>query len=1067
MKRTLSLVLILTLLLSLCACGSKGNDNTEPSSSLTENSSTTEQTDATTAPTGGASMDSNKPTVPENNGNAKPTVPENNSNAKPTVPDNNGNVKPTVPENNGNVKPTVPDNNGNVTPTVPDNNGNVTPTVPEETVPEETVPEETVPEETVPEETVPEETVPEETIPVDLMENVVAVKTSSAGGAITAHPGGRITYTISITNNNDQAIDVTVTDTLPEGTSLVSGCSDAEGSNLSWNIDSIPAGETKDITYTVKPEYTIAQVRESETDIIITNTPAKVMDKDIAAPSKDIYVLETFNKEDRRKMEMAIDALVTANLTAKNSSNQPLNRIPLLTMMYYVGFTVSPGFGTTDPNEVITMVFDQAGQGGSSSGSGGTEDVTDTATNLLDRVAPTLYGGTQVPASKDSLFRGARATSVTADDLISGDVLFVNKGGETKVYIYDGTYLVETAETQVTTNIAPATVLSTLSSADKWVVIRPSINLNITFSYNEGEYFNDYDKQEYTDLEKALIATAEAYLLRGDRTQYSDDGQGANRYEGTIKQPEDYTVDQYGYTNCAYFTYDVHWATYGYAAKAILSSSEKLQVQNNTKYLADAAAYQWDPETKTGGNASTIFYCEPMVKSGSTWVSNMTEQEQAEAKQYIIDNLRPGDIICIRRTTGSGHAMLYAGNGTIIHSSGSSYSSSNKTDTHEASVRFRMVADLFDPTIYNETSYVFNLESFSIVRLQNLKTDAAATENTLNRINNMQGIIGEKVASTAMGKTVNAGDTITYTFHIFNTNDTAKQVEIKDVLSEHVVFLHADNGGIRNGNDISWNLNIPAKTRISMSYTVEVKDGVATYTAIDGSKATINGVIHKCIDSYVANTLTPAQQQALVAAVETVKGMDVSGLTSVQIANLIYKEAFGVDNIFGEGVTTYGQLLDGGANQSTPTKGTDNVGIFNDTWYWESSNKAAVSLMDSNTSNGARMVAPGMYSGALVINSTYNKNGRNETYYRYTTVGNTPLRSRYFWEKDLVVGDIFMMKGSTSEQMFIYIGNDIFVSIGDGFTLFTEKSVAERFQYAPSSTWKKLAVLRPSIVLDI
>ena len=69
--------------------------------------------------------------------------------------------------------------------------------------------------------------------------------------------------------------------------------------------------------------------------------------------------------------------------------------------------------------------------------------------------------------------------------------------------------------------------------------------------------------------------------------------------------------------------------------------------------------------------------------------------------------------------------------------------------------------------------------------------------------------------------------------------------------------------------------------------------GVAAYTAIDGALATINGVKHRCIDSYVANTLTPEQQQTLVEAVNKVMAMDVTGMNGVQIANLIYKTAFG------------------------------------------------------------------------------------------------------------------------------------------------------------------------------
>lgn len=880
--------------------------------------------------------------------------------------------------------------------------------------------------------------------------NLVAEKTASAGGSVTAHPGGRITYTIAITNNNQKAVSVNVTDTLPENTSLVAGCDTVEDNTLSWTVKKIEPGQTATVSYTVKPNYTIKQVREAKEDIILKNTPAKVMDIEVAAPAKDIYVLETFNKEDIRKLEMAIDSLVTANLTAKNSSNNPVSQISLASMMYNVAFTVSTGLGTTDPDEVFTLIFEKAGQEGADNASGGVEDVVDTATNLLDRVPPHLYGGTAIPATKDSLFRGDRATEVTIADLITGDLLFVNRSGETKLYIVDGDKLVHLGATEVTRSIDPATVLPDLPTSEKFVVVRPSINLNITFSLNEDESFNDADKEGYTDLEKALIATAETYLLRGDRAQYTDDmtGKGVYRWESGVRQPEDYTVDQYGYTNCAAFTYDVHWTTYGVAPKASYNGSKV--TLNTTKNLANSASVGWDAETLTGNNESTVFYYVPPVDANA--VSTLTDAEKEDLKQQICSLLRPGDIICIRRHTGTGHAMLYVGNGTIIHSSGSNYSNANKTDTHEATVRFRMVEDLFDPEIYNETSCVYNLASFSIVRPQN-NTEAAITENAANRVNNMQGIIAEKVSSTAMGKTVNCGDTITYTFHIFNTTAEEKAVAIRDELSQYCTFESATDSGNCSEGQIAWDIAVPADTRVSVSYTVKVNEGLAAYTKIDGSKATVNGVVHKCYDTVVANTLTAEEQNKIVEAVNTVKEMDVSGLTAPEIASLIYETAFGTENIFGDQVKTYADLLNG--------SGMPHIGIFLDSSNY--SDASILTMADLNNAPAAKMVAPGLFGGQNVYTSANSSN----PFYRYLGLSDSTLRSRYYWEKDLVVGDLFLMQGTSQESLYIYVGNDTFVSLGEGHTLFSEQSVSARFGYAPATVWKYHAVLRPSFVLDI
>ena len=875
--------------------------------------------------------------------------------------------------------------------------------------------------------------------------NLVAEKTASAGGAITAQPGGRITYTIAITNNNKKAVAVKVTDTLPENTSLVAGCDVVQGNKLSWRVKKIEPGETAKVTYTAKPNYTVKQVRESKEDIILKNTPAKVMKIEVPAPEKDIYVLETFNAADIRRMEMAIDSLVTANLTAKNSSNKPLNQLNLLTMMYYVGFTCGTNFGTSDLDQLLNMIYDN---GTTTPGSGityaGVEEVVETAQNLLNRVVPTLYGGTNVPAEKDKLFRGQRAKEVTIADLISGDVIVAEKAGEHKLYIVDGKYLVLLGERYVTRQIDPEIVLPGLPQCDRYAVIRPSIHMNVTRSLYEDEFFNEADKNGYTDLEKALIATAESYLLRGDRAQYTDDNTGKSlyRWESGVRQPEDYTVDQYGYTNCAAFTYDVHWATYGYAPKSVNSKGNAITL-NTTANLAASAARGWNEETLTGTNRSTIFHYTPE--------GNVSDEEKAEKTEKICSLLRPGDIICIRRTTGSGHAMLYVGGGLLIHSSGSSYSNANQTDTHEATIRFRSVMDLFDESIVDKNSYVFNLKSFSIVRPQN-NTTPTVTNNAANRVKNMAGIIAEKVSSTAMGKTVNPGDTVTYTFYIFNTTKQEKQVSIRDTLSENTAFVSATDGGSLADHTVSWELNIPADTRIPVSYTVRVKDNAALNTKLDGAKATINGVLHKCYDTVIAHTLTTEEQTKLVETVNNLAKAN-PGLADVKLANRIYKTALNVNNLFGNKVNSFADLLNG--------DGEDNVGIFNDASNY--ADEAIWVLTDANTSNPCKMVAPGLFGGHDVYTSARSA----DPFFRYLSLNDSILRSRYFWEKDLVIGDLLVMQGENEEQcMYIYTGVNTFVSLNAG-SVFETCSVADLLAYAPSTHWRYTAVLRPSLVLDI
>ena len=160
-----------------------------------------------------------------------------------------------------------------------------------------------------------------------------------------------------------------------------------------------------------------------------------------------------------------------------------------------------------------------------------------------------------------------------------------------------------------------------------------------------------------------------------------------------------------------------------------------------------------------------------------------------------------------------------------------------------------------------------------------------------------------------------------------------------------------------------------------------------------------------------------------------------------------------MDDLFGEGVTSLSTLI----GNITDDDSRENIGVFNDTNYW---NGAIVSLMDKNPSKPAMMVAPGMYGGIYVYSSSY----QDEGYTRYRNMGNKTLRSRYFWEKDMVVGDLYFLKSSSASYFYIYVGNDTLINL----TNMQEYPALEWIQRAPdTSKWQYYAVLRPSMVLEL
>ena len=78
---------------------------------------------------------------------------------------------------------------------------------------------------------------------------------------------------------------------------------------------------------------------------------------------------------------------------------------------------------------------------------------------------------------------------------------------------------------------------------------------------------------------------------------------------------------------------------------------------------------------------------EMEAKLISEEIAQQLAAEKAAQEKAFYENLQPGDIINIRysRSSGGGHAMLYVGNGQIIHSGGGNISYGS-ADTIETSI---------------------------------------------------------------------------------------------------------------------------------------------------------------------------------------------------------------------------------------------------------------------------------------------------------------------------------------------------------------------------------------------
>ena len=157
--------------------------------------------------------------------------------------------------------------------------------------------------------------------------------------------------------------------------------------------------------------------------------------------------------------------------------------------------------------------------------------------------------------------------------------------------------------------------------------------------------FPNVDTTGMTDLQKAVVLTAESFVLRKERGQYDDTRLTASKslayYRWSVdqRQPEDYTSQYTGYSNCAAFVYDLY----------------KAALDIDIKYYTTANLTSGSPKVLARTPIAAGF-------------ASLSEEQLEVMKQEFLDNLQPGDLIVYRyEGNQNGHAMCYVGNNMMIH----------------------------------------------------------------------------------------------------------------------------------------------------------------------------------------------------------------------------------------------------------------------------------------------------------------------------------------------------------------------------------------------------------------
>ena len=437
--------------------------------------------------------------------------------------------------------------------------------------------------------------------------------------------------------------------------------------------------------------------------------------------------------------------------------------------------------------------------------------------------------------------------------LITGDILLVGNEENAKSYIYNGEKFCELTKPYLTKHKTEE--ILALCASDKYALLRPSLALPIVPS-DAPLCAPENEAQE------AVIETAKNYLLRGYRFQYDDTNPclGAFRWQIGVRTPEEYTSEYWGYSNCAAFAIDTHRYSLGY----------------ETTDFATRRLHEVNPHK--------VFVYEVTDKE--------TEEEKKRVEEEFYSVLRPADIINVRYSKkDGGHAMIYVGNGNIIHSAGQNYNynESYPNETYEPTVRIMSSEFLFTE---GDRRYVFDkLRYLEIVRPLDV-FGGVIPENTANRLKNLLGVVSEKLCSKKRYNIADRGEEITFSFRIYNSNSKDITLKITDVVPSHTEYI----GGaeVKDGDKLSWCVTVKADESVSVSYTVKVKEDAPYGEAICTNKAIIGGVMHSCHPVYINRALTDEDKSAISEAAKLCCG---KGDSLIERANEIYKSALGIDAI--------------------------------------------------------------------------------------------------------------------------------------------------------------------------
>ena len=354
--------------------------------------------------------------------------------------------------------------------------------------------------------------------------------------------------------------------------------------------------------------------------------------------------------------------------------------------------------------------------------------------------------------------------------------------------------------------------------------------------------FSDVSAASLEERQNAVVETAYSYYYKGKMIQYDnsdftrvsvkDKGFDVFSFRGSyMVPPEDATSQNTLFFVCSSFVYNVYKEAINYQ---LVGQPRQCVTKNMVALTGDIVVNRGDV-------------------TDSINVTDVMNQ--------IKSILQPGDVLVYYSDKKrSGHAMLYVGNNTILHSFGYHFDWDNKQEKYEENGTIGEAnLDVRLKTMLN-TNYS---DRYTILRPLNVASDDAypITENATKRMQ-YPGLSIDKTSSVTELQAVDIGDEIEYTIKIKNNSSVPYTVSYQDQIPINTTYVAglSNDFSIQQDGKIIGNLSLAGGEEKIVSYRVKVNQDSSLYGKdIVSGQTFVGGILAKTIKIPVDTVFTEEQ----------------------------------------------------------------------------------------------------------------------------------------------------------------------------------------------------------------